>query len=173
MKNLWKTVIALGFAAGMGLAGLSAQTTEGEPIPEEPTTEETIRTVKPEEVPIMDDLHLIATIPFAVDAQSGYVDKIYDVDDDGTIDALFTYEYSGVSSNGIVDLILYGYVIDEDGDGHLGIEEVVIVDYSGYLLPELPRIPDTPEIQEAPQLPDYYDLWNEFFDLGEESEVGV
>jgi hypothetical protein len=275
MKNLWKTVLALGFAAGMGIAGLSAQTTEGEPA-----TAFAYQTINPREVPLPSPQNLLR-VTLTEEAGYNYANFLFDTDGDGNKDEAYICLYE-IVGKGLMSLTFLAYSRDSNGDDWFHENETRTIDYSNapesleilnydeswaeildqnqiplmyflkitrlaYSLGEeseeaisllfdhdgnkyedarfvftceidrssfvvksfdsymldvdnngmyefedevkirasaqnprenqqpqgLPEILEFPETQEAPQLPDFYDLWNDFFDLEEESGVGV
>ena len=152
-----KTLLALLLTVA-GIAGLSAQTTDEPPEP--------IRTVKPEEVPVMNPIEMTRIVFSMIDDDQGYINMGYDTDGDGIEDARFVYGYIFVEGN-VMDTGLIMYAFDEDRNSYFDANEWITIDYSEDLLPK-PIQP--PESQEVP-----FDngFWNEYFEPREREGVGV
>ncbi len=143
-NNLQRTIIALGFAA-LSTSAFAQQ-----------------RTVKPEEVPLMNPSYLKKVIFFQKDDLEGFMHYLYDANGDGDMDAEYIYEYKIDWSDEDVNMKLLRFIIDHNKNGLVEQNEITGVDYS-----------DKPS--EPPQIPKERDneLRKKQFDLKEGEGVGV
>jgi hypothetical protein len=150
-NNLWKTIIALGFAT------LSASAFAQ------------VRTIKPEDVPVMNPSALIGILVRPMTTTQGYLDLAYDTNFDGTEDIRFIYEYLYEETQSYVRLKTYAH--DKNNNEYFEENEWIEVDYSCAPEQTPPQKPELPKPKEIPNAPNFNELVREYFNKGKKFDV--